>query len=60
MTSKFNQTKSYQKFGACGVKLDNMPDFSNDLVKEKKNQFGAFVYDKDELEMEDAESLGPI
>jgi hypothetical protein len=31
-----------------------MPDFSNEVVKEKKKQFDMFVYDKDELENEEA------
>ncbi len=33
MTSKFNQTKSYLKFGPHGVKLSKMPDYSNTIVK---------------------------
>jgi hypothetical protein len=36
LTSKLNQTRNYQKFGATGSKLEKMPDFSNDLVRQKK------------------------
>ena len=60
LTSKVNQTRSYQRFGISGVKLEKMPDYSNEVVKEKRKQFGAFVYDRDSLEVEGAESLGPV
>lgn len=40
MTSKINQSRSYLKFGAAGVKLDKMPDYSNELVRSKKEQLG--------------------
>lgn len=49
MTSKFNQTRNYQKFGATGVKLEKMPDYSNEIVLKKKNEFGSFIYDRDDL-----------
>lgn len=60
MTSKFNQTRVYQRFGNNAVKLDKMPDYSNELVKEKKQQFGEFVYDKSHLEVPGAHSVGPM
>lgn len=60
LTSKFNQTRAYQKFGASGVKLESMPDYSNEQVREKKSQYGAFLYDREQFEVENAHSLGPI
>jgi len=36
LTSKFNQTRAYQKFTNQAVKLDGMPDWSNELIREKK------------------------
>lgn len=29
LTSKFNQTRIYQRFGNNAVKLEKMPDYSN-------------------------------
>lgn len=60
MTSKFNQTRVYQRFGNNAVKLDKMPDYSNELIREKKIQFGDFNYDKPELEVQGAHKVGPM
>ena len=49
MTSKFNQTRIYQRFGTNAKKLDKMPDYSNELIREKKEKYGAFVYDMADL-----------
>lgn len=42
LTSKFNQTRAYQKFTTQAIKLDGMPDWSNELIREKKAKFGNF------------------
>ncbi len=61
LTSKFNnQLRTYQKFGASGVKLQALPEITNELVLEKQKLFGSFIYDRDDLEVEGVESAGPI
>lgn len=60
MTSKFNQTRVYQRFGSSANKLESMPDYSNSLIKEKQESFRTFTYDKPELEVPDAHNLGPL
>jgi len=46
MSSKFNGSKSYMKFSNDAVKLDSMPDYSNDMIKKVKMQHGNFVYNR--------------
>lgn len=36
LTSKINQTRAYQKMGSFAVKLESMPDYSNEIVRQKK------------------------
>lgn len=60
LTSKLNQTRAYQKFTAQAVRLEVMPDHSNDLIRKKKEEYGPFNYNRPELEATDAQTLGPL
>ena len=60
MTSKLNKSKDYLKLDKGGVKLDKMPDYSNEVTKKKADELGAFLYDKDQFEDDQAEYKQPI
>jgi hypothetical protein len=42
-----NKSKDYLKLDKSGVKLDKMPDYSNEITKKKVDELGTFLYDKD-------------
>lgn len=60
LTSKFNQARTYQKFSSSAVKLDKMPDYANELIRQKKAEFGELVYEREEFEVADCVTLGPL
>ena len=60
MTSKLQKNKSYHKLNKGGVSLEEMPDYSNDVSKKKREELGEFVYEMPEYEAGDAVYKGPI
>ena len=45
MTSKLQKNKAYHKLNKGGVKLEEMPDYSNEISRKKRDELGEFLYD---------------
>lgn len=45
MTSKMQKNKAYHKLNNGGIKLEEMPDYSNEVSKKRRIELGEFLYE---------------
>ena len=60
MSSKLQKNNAYSKLNKGGIQLEEMPNYSNEISKNKREEFGKFVYEMPHFESAGAEAKGPI
>ena len=60
ISSNLRKNKSYDKLSKGKIILEGIPDFSNEISKKKREEFGKFVFDSDQFENTNAETKDPV